>query len=230
MLSTAYIGVLLIGLLHGLEPGHGWPVAVVYSVRKKRPLLSAALSSSIIGAAHLISSIAVVVAYVLLSTYFDLDAPWLKYVAAGLLLILSVKLWLEKTGGMEDQHGHIHADTLDTEHEHEHEHDRLGVHTHLHTHKTAVAMSLWGLASFAFILGFAHEEEFALLGLTAGGANAWVLMLVYGISVLAGLIAVTIACVRLFNYFHMRLLKYEKYVPKVGAVILAIMAIAIIIG
>ena len=53
-------------------------------------------------------------------------------------------------------------------------------------------LSLLGLASFAFILGFAHEEEIALLALVASGLNAWVLMISYAVSVLIGLMVVTI--------------------------------------
>ncbi len=91
-----------------------------------------------------------------------------------------------------------------------------------------IALSLWGLASFAFVLGFAHEEEFALLALVAGGANAWILMLAYGISVLLGLMAVTILSVKIYKRLQPKLIRYERYVPKIGAVVLVAMAIAII--
>ncbi len=89
-------------------------------------------------------------------------------------------------------------------------------------------MSLWGLASFAFVLGFAHEEEFALLALVAGGVNAWILMLSYGVSVLLGLIAVTIVAVKIYKRLQPKLIRYERYVPKIGACLLVAMAIVII--
>ena len=94
---------------------------------------------------------------------------------------------------------------------------------------TGIALSLWGLASFAFVLGFAHEEEFALLALVAGGVDAWILMLSYGVSVLLGLIAVTIVGVKIYKYMQPRLMRYEKYIPKIGAGILVAMAIVIIL-
>jgi len=143
----------MIGLLHGLEPGHGWPVAVMYSMQKRNPVISGAISSSIIGMGHLISSIAVVVAYVLLQNWLNFSAPWLKYLAAGLLFILAIKLFMEKTDPIEKQHGHIHEDEPETKHEHEHGHPRQGRHTHWHEHAIEIALSLWGLATFAFILG-----------------------------------------------------------------------------
>jgi nickel/cobalt transporter (NicO) family protein len=227
-LNPAYIGVVMLGLLHGLEPGHGWPVAVLYSVNKKRALPNAVISSGIIGVAHLISSIAVVVAYVLLQRWLDFSAPWLKYVAAGILLILAYRLFREKTDGLEKQHGHIHENQPEVEHEHEHEHPGTGKHTHTHKHSLGIALSLTGLAAFAFILGFAHEEEFALLALVAGGVNAWILMFSYGIAVLLGLVAVTVICVSIFKQLQPKLIKYERYVPKIGAAFLAAMALIIV--
>jgi nickel/cobalt exporter len=228
-LNPAYIGIVLMGLLHGFEPGHGWPLAVLYSVKKRNPTASAILSSSIIGIGHLISSIAVVVAYVLLQKWLDFEAPWIKYVAATLLLILAVKLFLEKTDDPEKQHGHTHPGNQEIEHEHEHEHPGQGKHTHIHKHQTAVKLSLWGLVSFTFILGFAHEEEIALLALVASGLNAWILMISYGLSVLLGLMAVTVAAVKVYQKFQSRMARYEKYIPKIGAGLLVILAVLIII-
>jgi len=228
MFNPAYVGVVMIGLLHGLEPGHGWPVATLYSMNKRNAVFSATVSSGIIGLAHLISSIAVVVAYVLLQEWLDFEAPWIKYLAAGILLIIAFKLFREKVGGLEQQHGHIHENQPEIEHEHEHGHPEQGQHTHWHKHTIGITLSLWGLASFAFILGFAHEEEFALLALVAGGVNAWVLMLLYGVSVLLGLMVVTIVSVKIYKRLQPKLMHYERYAPKIGAAILVAMAIVII--
>ncbi len=229
MFNPAYIGVVAIGLLHGLEPGHGWPVAMLYSVKRRNATASALLSSGIIGMAHLVSSIAVVVAYVLLESWLDFDAPWIKYVAAGLLVILAYRLFREKTDELDRQHGHLHDGAPDLAHEHEHEHPKTGRHVHRHKHLTGVAVGLWSLATFAFVLGFAHEEEFALLALVAGGVNAWLLMLSYGVAVIIGLMAVTLLCVKLYQRVEPRLNRYERYVPKIGAVMLLAMAVVIIV-
>jgi len=229
MFNPTYIGVILLGLLHGFEPGHGWPVAVLYAMKRKNPIFSATVSSLVIGLGHLVSSIAVVVAYFLLQKWLNFDAPWLKYVAAGLLLILAVRLYMEKIDDLKNQHGHTHPDTTEIEHEHEHQHPGQAPHTHKHKHGPAVALSLLGLASFAFILGFAHEEEIALLALVASGLNAWILMMSYALAVLIGLIVVTILGVKIYKIFQPRLARFEKYVPKVSAGILMIMAIIIVI-
>jgi ABC-type nickel/cobalt efflux system permease component RcnA len=197
-------------------------------MKRRNAVASAALSSSIIGIGHLASSIAVVVAYVLLQKWLDFEAPWIKYVAAALLLVLAFKLFREKVDDLDRQHGHNHERNPEIEHEHEHEHPEQGRHTHKHKHQAAVAVSLLGLASFAFILGFAHEEEIALLALVAGGLNAWVLMLAYGVAVLLGLIVATIAGVKLYKRFQPKLSRFEKYIPKISAGLLLVMAIIII--
>ena len=228
MFNPAYVGVVMIGLLHGFEPGHGWPVAVLYSMKRRNAVASATLSSFIIGIGHLVSSIAVVVAYVLLQEWLDFQAPWMKYVAAALLLVLAFRLFREKVDDLERQHGHNHPDSPEMEHNHEHEHPGQGEHTHEHKHRAAVVLGLLGLASFAFILGFAHEEEIALLALAAGGLNAWVLMVAYGVSVLLGLIVATIIGVKLYQQLQPKLARYEKHIPKIGSVLLTAMAIMLI--
>jgi len=230
MFNPAYIGVVIIGLLHGLEPGHGWPIALLYSARKKTPLLSGLVSSGIIASAHFISSIAVVIAYVMLSSWLDFQPRWLKYPAAALLLFLAYKTFREKVNGLEKQHGHIHENKLEIAHEHEHEHPGPVVHAHWHKHTREVVLTLRGLASFAFVLGFAHEEEFALLALVVGGVNAFMLMLLYGLSVAVALVGITLISVKIYDYLRPRFIRYEKYLPKISAGILVIMAVIIIFG
>jgi len=218
----------MIGLLHGLEPAHGWPVALLYSARKRNPILSGFVSSGIIAFAHFVSSIAVVVAYVLFQAWLDFEAPWIKYLAATLLLILAYSLFKERVDGLERQHGHIHENQPEIEHEHEHEHSGQGRHTHWHKHTIGIALSLWGLTSFAFILGFAHEEEFVLLALVAGGVNAFALMVLYGLSVAIALVGTTLLGVKIYKQLQPKLTHYERYIPKIGAAILVAMAIVII--
>jgi ABC-type nickel/cobalt efflux system permease component RcnA len=228
MFVPEYIGVVMIGLLHGFEPGHGWPIAVLYSTKRRNMVLNATLSSFVIGIGHLTSSIAVVVAYVLLQTWLDFEAPWLKYLAAALLLGLAFKLFKEKVDELDRQHGHLHPGQPEIEHEHDHEHRGQGQHAHKHKHRMAMVLSLLGLASFAFVLGLAHEEELALLALAAGGLNAWILMVAYGVSVLLGLMAATIVGVKAYKRLQRKFGRYEKYIPKAGAGILVAMAALII--
>lgn len=231
MLDPAYIGVILLGLLHGLEPGHGWPVAFLYSVRKGRPLFYGFLSSSIISFFHFILSVAVVIAYVLLSSFLAISIPLLKYVAAAILIVLAYMFFTEDVKDeFEAQHGHLHQNLEEIEHEHEHEHTGQDRHTHRHKHAKKIVLSLWGIATFAFVLGFAHEEEFALLALAVGGIDPLMLMLSYAAAVTLALIGVTILSVKAYEAVHLKIRRYEKYIPKISALILLLMAIALILN
>jgi nickel/cobalt transporter (NicO) family protein len=230
--EASIIGIIVIGLLHGLEPGHGWPLALLYSAKTTRPTFYAFVSASILAAAHFISSIAVVAIYVVVSAFYDFASPILTYIAAVVLVILAIRMLTEKVvPELEGQHGHFHDNTSDIEHEHTHEHPEDGVsHTHPHMHPKRQNLNLWKLASCAFVLGFAHEEEFALLALAVGGVSPLLLMTSYGLAVAVGLIGVTILGVKMYERVKTRIARYEKYIPKISGVILVVMAVALLLG
>jgi len=229
--DPALIGVITIGLLHGLEPGHGWPVALLYSARTVRPTFYAFVSSGMISFFHFISSMAVVGAYLLVSDLINFMSSILKYIAFIALVLLAFRLLIEKVKDeSEAQHGHFHDNTKDIEHEHEHEHPKVGRHTHIHYHAKRIVLSLWGLASFAFFLGFAHEEEFALLALAIGGIDPLFLMIAYASSVTASLVGITIIGIKMYEKVRARVGRYEKYIPKISGLVLLVMAIGLIIG
>ncbi len=230
MVEAAYVAVALVGLLHGLEPGHGWPIAMLYAVRSTKPILRGFLSSWVISMFHLLSSLAVIVPFVLLKTYVGFTLPYVNYIAGFALILISVKLFLEKPEGqLADQHDHIHDDFVGT-HEHEHQHFDGVKHSHKHRHTRKTFITLSGIAVFAFVLGFAHEEEFVLLSLAVGGIDPLFLMLTYASAVMVSLIAVTLAAIRLYKVFEQKLEKYEHLVPKVSGLVLLIMGISFILG
>jgi nickel/cobalt exporter len=230
-IETSIIGVVAIGLLHGLEPGHGWPIALLYSVRTGKPTFYGFVSSGIISFFHFMSSIAVVLVYFMASSFVDFTSPILKYVAFIALIVLAAKLFLEKADAqLENQHGHFHDNTQSLEHEHEHEHPGMGSHTHLHFHPKRLVLSLRKIASYAFFLGFAHEEEFALLALAVGGVSPLLLMSAYGLSVTASLVAITVLGIKMYERVKGKINRYEKYIPKVSGTILIVLAIAMILA
>jgi cytochrome c biogenesis protein CcdA len=229
--EPALMGVVAIGLLHGLEPGHGWPIALLYSARTARPTFYAFISSGIISFFHFVSSITVVVIYVVASSLINFTSPILRYIAFVALVLLAVKLFTEKVESeLESQHGHFHDNAEKVEHEHEHEHPETGFHSHLHFHPKQVNFSLWKIASCAFFLGFAHEEEFALLALVMGGVNPLFLMVAYGLSVTAGLVGVTILGIKMYEKVKAKIGRYEKYIPKISGVVLLVLAFGLLIG
>ena len=165
------------------------------------------------------SSITVVVIYVVASSLVNFTSPLLKYIAFVALVLLAIKLFTEKVESeLESQHGHFHDNSEEVEHEHEHEHQEIGFHNHMHFHPKRISLSLWKIASCAFFLGFAHEEEFALLALVVGGVNPLLLMVAYGLAVTAGLIGITILGVKMYEKVKTKISRYEKYIPKISGV------------
>jgi len=227
MSEAALAAVIVIGLLHGIEPAHGWPVALFYAARKSRPGLHALLSSAVMAGAHFTSSIAAVGAYLVLSLFIPLSIPVLKYVAAVFLIILAVRFW--RASRDEAQHGHVHDLVERLEHTHEHMHSGNQAHTHEHRHDARI-MTLAGLAGFAFALGFAHEEEFALLALAVGGVDPVLLMVSYALAVTASLVGITLLSVRAYRRFKNRMNAVEKLAPKITAAILLVLAVAFLLN
>jgi nickel/cobalt transporter (NicO) family protein len=234
---SLFLGVIMFGLLHGINPSHGWIVAVLYSIRKKRQIISSLISSGIIAGAHFLSSIVVVMAFILVASFVKITIPqsYLNYGVAMALGILAYLFWREKSEDLTiTQHGHLHSNiaisTQNIEHEHEHWHKESGLHTHLHLHEKKVVTSLTAIAVFGLMLGFAHEEEFVILSLAVGGVNPVLLMLAYAFSVTAALIGITVLSVKLYGRIQHRILPYLKYLPKISALVLAVMALLFALG
>ena len=208
-MELTYLGVILIGLLHGIEPGHGWPVALMYSFRGRRLLSRGFVSSTILSIFHFISSIAVVAAYAILNLYITLSMPWLKYVAAGLLIFLAYRYLTEKHEGEIEAGSNASTVTFG---------------------RKKFELTLGGLSLYAFILGFAHEEEFVLLGLAIGGINPWLLMLAYAISVTVGLVGITMIALAICKGLEDKVRRHEKVLPKVTGIVLIILAVSLLAG
>ena len=230
------IGIIGFGLSHGVNPSHGWPVALLYAIRSKRPLQNGIISSSIIAGAHFISSLAVVVAYIILVNNLDIQIPdvYMRYGAAIALGILAYIFWKEKDEDLvETQHGHLHngKDNSPLEHYHTHWHHGLGYHLHTHYHQERSTPSLRSIVSFAFVLGFVHEEEFVILALAASQSiDPIILILVYAVSVAAALMGITVISLKFYQRFQYHMIQYSKYLSKISALFIIFMSIGIFIG
>jgi nickel/cobalt transporter (NicO) family protein len=228
------IGIIGFGLTHGINPSHGWPVAVLYAMRT--PLLSGIVSSSIIAGAHFVSSIAVVLIYIIVVNSLEIQIPevYMKYGAAVALGILAYVFWKEKGENLViSQHGHLHDgnDNSRLEHLHTHWHNGLGYHSHIHSHQQRSRPTLKSIVSFAFVLGFAHEEEFVILALAASQAiDPLTLMISYALSVSAALIGITVISMKFYQRFQYKIIHYSQYLPKITAVLLIFMSVAIAAG
>ena len=66
------LGAVALGAIHGVEPGHGWPVAASYALDQTNKWLYGFAASFILGVGHLISSIAMVGVFFYAKSYFSL--------------------------------------------------------------------------------------------------------------------------------------------------------------
>jgi hypothetical protein len=85
-------------------------------------------------------------------------------------------------------------------------------------------LSLTGIAVFALVLGFVHEEEFALLAFAVGGVDPLRLMLIYAGAVMSALIAVTLLAVKVYSHMEEKLREYEGLIPRISGLILLVTA------
>ncbi|QZA88471.1 hypothetical protein K0C01_11920 [Salinarchaeum sp. IM2453] len=68
-------GVIALGVVHGVLPDHGWPIAATYALERPRKLISGSIAALVIGIGHLFSSIVLVIAYYL-SSYSERIPPF----------------------------------------------------------------------------------------------------------------------------------------------------------
>lgn len=198
-------GAVALGVFHGLEPGHGWPLAASYGLGRENPYRSGLVAGLILGIGHLVSSLAVVLAFFGLKEWFDLaGSGWLKPAAGALLIALG--LWaLYGTG-----HGHDHD--------------------HASSGSQGDERGLGSLAAAAFALGFVHEEEFQIIGLCAGSAQCLALMLVYALTVIVAIVGLTLGLIAGFEHWRERLGRVEPYLPALSGVVLILIGVGFMAG
>jgi ABC-type nickel/cobalt efflux system permease component RcnA len=215
---AVFAGAIGLGLLHGIEPGHGWPLAAGYAITRPNRYSAGAAASAILGAGHLISSIAVVLVFFGLKAWLDLgELGWMN-VAAGAVLI-ALGLWeLRPRKAHGDSHGHGHG--------HGHAHS----HTHADAGGPAADKGLWGIAAAAFALGFAHEEEFQIIGMCAGSDLCLELMLAYALAVVLAIVALTLLLIAGYQRWRHRLEHWAPHLPKLSGVILILLGAGFVAG
>jgi ABC-type nickel/cobalt efflux system permease component RcnA len=255
-----FAGAIALGAVHGIEPGHGWPVAASYALDQTNKWVYGLAASLIIGVGHLISSIAMVGVFFYAKDYFNLTrvnepitilggiqiGGQVSLVAGVLLIVLGVR---------EYSHGHSHAshDTDHHGHAHDHQHDSdehsshshddglitrlkgfvpfVGVDSHPHDDpEEAADRGLLGIAWFAFVLGFAHEEEFEIIALCAGSNHCLELMSAYALTVIAGIVGLTMLLIAGYQHSEEKVEQYTPYLPAFSATVLIIMGVGFIAG
>ncbi|MXR42018.1 hypothetical protein GRX01_11805 [Halobaculum sp. WSA2] len=115
---------------------------------------------------------------------------------------------------------------------HAHEHGDAHGHGdgHTHDHDLSADDGLYGIAVSAFVLGFAHEEEFEIIAICAGSDHCLELMLAYAGTVVVVITALTLALVAGYERFEDRMERYAEHFPTVSAVVLAAMGLGFLFG
>lgn len=155
---------ILLGVLHGLEPGHSKTMMAAFIIAIKGTIKQAIM----LGLAATLSHTAVVWLIALggmyISKAFTAQAvePWLQFVSA--IIILSTALWMFWRTWRGEQnwladahhdHGHDHHHHHDHHHDHDHDHHH---HDHHHEHDHA---ALAGFAEGSKEYQDAHERAHA---------------------------------------------------------------------
>lgn len=301
------IGAIALGAVHGIEPGHGWPVAAAYALDQTNKWFAGFAASFILGVGHLISSLVMVAIFFYAKSYFNfkqvnepipldlfsttifIGGP-VSLVAGVLLILLGIhEYYAGHSHGTSHSHGgdsHTHDENTQTNHSHDHDHDHddrihdhgaqkyvvctcehdesshhhddhtyhhddhsesneglfarikgvlpfVGDHSHDHSHDDldeAAERGLFGIAWFAFILGFAHEEEFEIIALCAGSNYCLELMSAYAITVIAGIVGLTMLLIAGYQSYEEKVERYTPYLPAFSGAVLIIMGLGFITG
>jgi nickel/cobalt exporter len=259
------IGAVALGVVHGIEPGHGWPIAASYALDQTNKWLYGFAASFILGVGHLISSIAMVAVFFYGKSYFNLTqlnqpitilgeirigGP-VSLVAGVVLIVLGIREY--RHGRSHDHSEHSYDDhdySNQKQSEHRHAHDGYDHHAHdgllvrlkgvipfvdsrSHDHSDpdeAADRGLWGIAWFAFVLGFAHEEEFEIIALCTGSNYCLELMSVYALTVIFGIVGLTMLLVAGYQNYEEKVKQYTPYLPAFSATVLILMGIGFITG
>ncbi|AUX09448.1 ABC transporter permease [Halalkaliarchaeum desulfuricum] len=246
------VGVVVLGVLHGVLPDHGWPIAAAYALDRPRKWIQGTIAGLVLGIGHLISSVALVVAYFSVSRFAEFaEGPYMKPLAGTMLILLGVHEYLSDGHGDHD-HNHEHDHDHDHNHEHDHDHnhdhdhdhdqdepgplarirDRLpgGNGGHAHLDESHAEGGLATLGTTALVLGFAHEEPLQILAICAGTEFCLELMLVYSGAVILAILAPTLLLIAGYQTHRERIEQYTPYLPTLTAVVLVLVGFAFVFG
>jgi len=247
------VGAVALGIIHGIEPGHGWPVAASYALDQYNKWVYGLTASLIIGVGHLISSMMMIAVFFYTKTYFKLTRINDPVTIAGTVEIggsvsIVAGVLLVFLGIREYRHSHTHAsgDGHDHEHTKGHSHQKVTTSPGLwlrvrsvlpllstddqRNRDTRAERGILSIAWFAFVLGFAHEEEFEIIAMCAGSTHCLELMTAYALTVIAGIVSLTLLLIAGHQHYEQRVERYSSTLPVFSAIVLTVMGIGFVLG
>jgi ABC-type nickel/cobalt efflux system permease component RcnA len=210
-LIAAVIGI---GLVHGVLPDHGWPIAAMYALRRRYRLTAGTIAALVIGLGHLLSSIALVGLFLVSREALGWqESGWLPRVAGGLLIGLGCWEAYQARAG----HTHDSEQAASTA-------GPLGRlwRSLERALGTPAERGLGQLALVAILLGIAHEEPIQILAICAGTSNCLGLMVIYSLAVIVALWVPTLLLILGFERHRERI---EHWMPH-----LSLLTAAVLVG
>jgi Mg2+/citrate symporter len=86
------------------------------------------------------------------------------------------------------------------------------------------------VAVSAFVLGFAHEEEFEIIAICAGSNRCLELMTIYALTVVAVITLATLLLVAGYETFQERVERVSKHFSTMSAVVLWVLGAGFLLG
>lgn len=228
-----------LGILHGVLPDHGWPIAAAYALEQSDRWLYGIAAGLILGIGHLFSSIALVGVFFWLDSFADIaESGWLTTIAGVVLITLGLYEYFgsghshgdenHDGGERHDHDGEVHEDHDHADHLHgdEHHHD----HGHNHGFADTEGRTLWNIGLVALVLGFAHEEPIQIIAICAGTAYCLELMFVYSLAVIGAILAPTLLLIAGYERHQETVERYTPYLSTVTAAVLILMGLAFVVG
>jgi len=87
-----------------------------------------------------------------------------------------------------------------------------------------------GVLAGAIVLGFAHGEEFEIIALCTGSSHCRELMPAYAITVVLGIVGLTMLLVAGYQHFEERVERITPYLPAFSAAVLIVMGTGFVFG
>ncbi len=229
LIILIFIFVISIGIVHGLEPAHGWPIALLYSSERTNYYKASFLSSSIIAIANVISNIIIIFIFILSSFFLQMEKYMMNIIALAILMImaiLSIKNYFirkEKLNSRNNDETDINSNSYNTDY-----YNNILISAYFQEHFTKHPYSLKSIFIFGFLLGFLNQEELAILGIAFTGINPYLLILVYTLSVYFSFIIITLWSIKKYEILKEGN-KLKKILPIINFLNFIILAILIIL-
>ncbi len=136
---------ILLGALHGLEPGHSKTMMAAFIIAVRGTVGQAIL----LGLSATLSHTLIVWLVALLGLHFgsayatEAVEPWLQLVSG--IIIIVIALWMMRQTFAEHHHHHSHDHDHHHDHHHDHDHDHDHHHDHAHSEAEPAGLQLGSL-------------------------------------------------------------------------------------